>query len=248
MASSPFSYGMSNFTSQFSSSIPSSNLNTSIRLGGMAPPHTTFSFGDSHIPQMTPAVGGLPPFNPGSNPGPNALRRSGQPHGQVVAYGPSFTPTTSAPIMTNTFGMTNPPLSSGFSPGGGRFHTLGNPQPGATPVGGNFYNPHHNIRTSMMPNQPFMNHFGGGSYNPRQGYGAYQNPVWVVIPQQQYFLRSWGQIVRKTGPRSNQIKQMQKQNTEDTQYKRDTDLRGSPSVGYVHQRNCQVLPLLLSSK
>jgi hypothetical protein len=55
-------------------------------------------------------------------------------------------------------------------------------------------------------------------------------------------------IVRKTGPRSNKIKQMQKQNTEDTQYKRDTDLRGSPSVGYVHQRNCQVLPLLLSSK
>jgi hypothetical protein len=56
------------------------------------------------------------------------------------------------------------------------------------------------------------------------------------------------EIVRKTGPRSNKIKQMQKQNTEDTQYKRDTDLRGSPSVGYVHQRNCQVLPLLLSSK
>jgi hypothetical protein len=43
--------------------------------------------------------------------------------------------------------------------------------------------------------------------------------------------------VRKTGPRSNKIKQMQKQNTEDTQHKRDTDLRGSPSVGYVHQRN-----------
>jgi hypothetical protein len=54
--------------------------------------------------------------------------------------------------------------------------------------------------------------------------------------------------VRKIGPRSNKIKQMQKQNTEDTEYKRDTDLRGSPSVVYVHQRNCQVLPLLLFSK
>jgi hypothetical protein len=54
--------------------------------------------------------------------------------------------------------------------------------------------------------------------------------------------------VRKTRPRSNKIKQMQKQNTEDTHYKRDTDLRGSHSVGYVHQRNFQVLPLLLSSK
>jgi hypothetical protein len=49
-----------------------------------------------------------------------------------------------------------------------------------------------------------------------------------------YFLT----FVRKTGPRSNKIKQMQKQNIEDTQYKRDIDLRGSPSVGYVHQRNC----------
>jgi hypothetical protein len=54
--------------------------------------------------------------------------------------------------------------------------------------------------------------------------------------------------IRKTGPWSNKIKQMRKQNTEDTQYNRDTDLRGSPSVGYVHQRNCQVLPLLLSNK
>jgi len=54
--------------------------------------------------------------------------------------------------------------------------------------------------------------------------------------------------VRKTGPWSNKIKQMWKQNIEDTQYNRDTDLRGSPSVGYVHQRNCQVLPLLLSNK
>ena len=28
---------------------------------------------------------------------------------------------------------------------------------------------------------------------------------------------------------------MLKQNTEDTQYKRDTDLHGSPSVGYVEE-------------
>jgi hypothetical protein len=88
--------------------------------------------------------------------------------------------------------MTNLPLSSGFTPGGGQFHTLGNPQPGATPVGGNFYNPHHNIPTGMVPNQPLMNQFRGGSYNPRQGHGAYQNPRWVAIPQQQYFQGAWG--------------------------------------------------------
>jgi hypothetical protein len=52
--------------------------------------------------------------------------------------------------------------------------------------------------------------------------------------------------VRKTGPWRNKIKQIRKQNTEDTQYNKDTDLRGSPNVGYAHQRNCQVLPLLLS--
>jgi hypothetical protein len=66
----------------------------------------------------------------------------------------------------------------------------------------------------------------------------------TVVPSFYFYFRG----VRKTGPRSNKIKQMRKQNTEDTQYKRDTDLRGSPSVGYVHQRNCQVLSLLLSSK
>jgi hypothetical protein len=54
--------------------------------------------------------------------------------------------------------------------------------------------------------------------------------------------------VRKIGPWSNKIKKMWKQNIEDTQYNRDTDLGGSPSVGYVHQRNCLVLSLLLSSK
>jgi hypothetical protein len=55
-----------------------------------------------------------------------------------------------------------------------------------------------------------------------------------------------GMVVRKTRQQSNKLKQMQKQNTKDTQYNKDTDLRGSSSVGYVHQRNCQVLPLLLS--
>jgi hypothetical protein len=41
-------------------------------------------------------------------------------------------------------------------------------------------------------------------------------------------------VLEKTGPWSNKIKQMRKQNIEDTQYNRDIDLRGSPSVGYVH--------------
>jgi hypothetical protein len=46
----------------------------------------------------------------------------------------------------------------------------------------------------MVTNQPLMNQFGGGSYNPRQGHGAYQNPGWAAIPQQQSFQGSWGQM------------------------------------------------------
>jgi hypothetical protein len=49
-ASRPFSYGMPNLTSQFSSSIPTTNTNPSIGLGGMAPPHIPISFGGAHIP------------------------------------------------------------------------------------------------------------------------------------------------------------------------------------------------------
>jgi hypothetical protein len=68
MASSPFSYGMPNFISYFSNSIPTPGLNASAGLGGSTPPYTPFSFGGSKIPQMTPNIGGVPSFNPRSNP------------------------------------------------------------------------------------------------------------------------------------------------------------------------------------
>jgi hypothetical protein len=136
-ASSPFSYGMPNITSQFYSSIPTMNTNPSIGLGGMAPLHIPFSFGGAHIPQRTPMVGSQPPFLLGSNPSLNAPRWSVQSGGQAHAYVPSFIPTPSTPIPTNTFGMVNPHLSFGFPPRGSQFHALGNPQPRATMAGGN---------------------------------------------------------------------------------------------------------------
>jgi hypothetical protein len=89
MASSPFSYGMSNFTSQFSNSIPAVGPNASIGLGGTTPPYTPFSFGGSQIPQTTPNMGGIPSFNPGSNP--LASGWSNQPGGQASAQVPSYT-------------------------------------------------------------------------------------------------------------------------------------------------------------
>jgi hypothetical protein len=67
-ASSPFSYDMPNFTSQFSNSILAGVPNARVGLGGITPPYTPFSFGGSQIPQMTPNMGGMPAFNPGCNP------------------------------------------------------------------------------------------------------------------------------------------------------------------------------------
>jgi hypothetical protein len=110
MASSPFSYGMPNFTSQFLNSIPAIGPNDSIGIRGSTPPYTRFSFGGSQIPKMTPNMGGIPTFNLGSNP-----PTSGWNSQQVLSYNA----TSSMQILTNTFGMTNPPLSSGFQPGGG---------------------------------------------------------------------------------------------------------------------------------
>jgi hypothetical protein len=143
-------------------------------------------------------MGGILSFNPRSNP--LAFGQNNQPGGQDSAQVPSYTPTSSALIPTSMFGMMNPPLSSGFTPGGGQFHALGNPQFGSNPTGGNFYNPHQNIPTRMMPNQPFMNQHGERSYNPGQGHGAYQNPRWVVVPQTKYFQGAWGQMLQPRLP------------------------------------------------
>jgi hypothetical protein len=64
MDSSPFSYGMPNFTSHFLNSILATSPNGNIWLGGSTPPYTPFSFGGSQIHQMTPNMGGIPDFNP----------------------------------------------------------------------------------------------------------------------------------------------------------------------------------------
>jgi hypothetical protein len=68
MDSSPFSYGMPNFTSQFSTTILAVGPNTSLGLGGTTSPYTPFPFGGSHIPQTNPNIGSVPTLNPRSNP------------------------------------------------------------------------------------------------------------------------------------------------------------------------------------
>jgi hypothetical protein len=93
MASSPFYYGMPNFTSQFLSSIPVVGLNSSIGFGGSTPPYTPFSFGGSQIPQMTPNMGGMPTFNLGTNPPTSGWNN--QLGGQASVQVPSYNPTSS---------------------------------------------------------------------------------------------------------------------------------------------------------
>jgi hypothetical protein len=117
-ASNPLSFGMSNMTSQILSSILVNNTNPSIGPRSMDHLYIPLSFGGSHIPKMNPMVGSQPPFHPGSNPSINASGWSNQPKRQVDAYVSSFTPSSSKPILTNMFGMTNPPLSLVFPPGG----------------------------------------------------------------------------------------------------------------------------------
>jgi hypothetical protein len=161
MDSSPFSYGMPNFTLQFLTAIPTSGPNASLRVRGSTPPYTPFPFGISHIPQMNPNLGSFPVLNPRSNP---SMAGWNNPAGGQV---PPYIPTSSVSILTNTFGMKNPLQSSRFPHGGGQSYNLGNPQPGSNPVGGNFHNPYQNIPVGMMPNPPYTNHPRGGPYNSR---------------------------------------------------------------------------------
>jgi hypothetical protein len=135
-------------------------------------------------------MGGIPSFNLGSNPLPSRWRN--QPGGQASTQVSSHNLNSLVLILTNMFGMMNPPLSFRVTPGGGQFHTLGNPQPRATLVGGNVYNHHQKFPTGIMTNQPLMHHPRRGSYNPGQGHGAYQNPGWVEVPQTQYIQGAWG--------------------------------------------------------
>ena len=66
---------------------------------------------------MTPTMGGIPSFNPESNPIASGwINQLGE---QASSQVPSFTLTSSMLIMNNTFGMMNPPLSSEFTHGGG---------------------------------------------------------------------------------------------------------------------------------
>jgi hypothetical protein len=208
MASSPFYYGMPNFTSQFSTVFPASCHNASLGLGGTTPPYTPSLFGGSHIPQVNPNVGSVPFLNPGSNP--SMVGWNNPAGGQV----PPYIPIPSVSILTNTFSMMNPLQSSRFTLGGGHSYTLGTPQHGSNLVGGslnksqlgsnptegNFHNPYQNILAEMMPNPYFMNQLGGGSYNSRQGFGPHHNPGWNAVPNTPSFAGGLGQMLQPRIP------------------------------------------------
>jgi hypothetical protein len=190
MASSPFSYGMLNFTSHFQTPSQLLALMLVLKLG--AQPLLILHFRLVFLKSLKRLL--LLESFPLLTPGIILLLLSGETNltDKLLLKFQSYTLTSLVLIPTNTCSMTNPPLSFRFTPGGGQFHTFGNPQPRATLAGGNFYNPHQNIPTGMMPNQPLMIHPGGGSYNIGQGHGAYHNFGWAIVPQTQSFQGAWG--------------------------------------------------------
>jgi hypothetical protein len=107
-ASNPFSFGILDMASQLSSSVSMANVNPSFGYGIKTPSFIHLSFGGGHIPQANIIVGGwnLPSSRP--NPRFNALEQSAQMGGQFTSYIPSFIPSSSMWILTNTFNMENP--------------------------------------------------------------------------------------------------------------------------------------------
>jgi hypothetical protein len=126
--SNPFSFGMPDMMSHFSSSISTAYMNPSFGYGRTTPPYVPFSFHGGHIPQATPMVGGWNPPSSGPNHSFNAPRWSAQMGGQFISYISSVIPSSSMSIPTNTFIMENPPLSYGVPFGGSHFYGMGNPQ------------------------------------------------------------------------------------------------------------------------
>jgi hypothetical protein len=120
-ASNPFSFGMPDMKSHFSSFVSMTNINPSFGFGGMMPPYVPFSFGGGHISQVTPTVGGCNPPSSRTNPIFNTPGWSAQMGSQFTSYIPSVIPPSSMPIPTNYFIMENIPLTYGFSLGGVNF-------------------------------------------------------------------------------------------------------------------------------
>jgi len=162
-ASNPFSFGMPDMNSHWSSSVSMANVNHSFGSGGTPPPYVPFVFGGGHIPQPIPMVRGwnIPSSKP--NPSFNAPGWSAQMGGQFTSYIPFVIPSSSTSIPTNNFIMANITLTSSVSSGGAQFYSMGNPQHKVPSSGGNIYNSYHVAFSSkaasigMVPLQPFMN-------------------------------------------------------------------------------------------
>jgi hypothetical protein len=113
--------------------------------------------------------------------------------GYSTYYAPSIYPSSSMPVPTNTFPMTDLHLSYSISYRWSRFYGMGYPIHGISSPGGIVYphlsNPCHDVFSSqtsasvMMHVQTSMNQVGGGYYHAGKGHGVYQNPSWPAISQ-----------------------------------------------------------------
>jgi hypothetical protein len=130
---------MPNFTSQFSSSIPAASPIASIGLGGSTPPCTPFLFGGSQIPQMTHNMGGMPAFNPGTNPPTSGWNSSTW----RTSFGSSSVLQSYllSADSDQCFWNDESTLILWFPTRRRSVSHSGQPQPASNPTGGNFYNP-----------------------------------------------------------------------------------------------------------
>jgi hypothetical protein len=115
LVSNPFSFGMPNMTLHMSSSILTSNVNTSFGSGGMSPPYNPFPFGGGHIPQSFPMVGGWNPPSSAPNPSYGFQGWNGQMGGVSTSYIHSVYPSSTMHVPMNDFIMENPPQTSGVT-------------------------------------------------------------------------------------------------------------------------------------
>jgi hypothetical protein len=118
LASSPFSFGMSNMTLHMPSSILTSNVNASFGSRGTSPPYNDFLFGGGHIPQSFPMIEGwnLPSSTP--NHSYNFQGWNGPMSSVSTSYISFVYPLSTMHVPTNDFIIENPPPTSGVTSGG----------------------------------------------------------------------------------------------------------------------------------
>ena len=103
-------FGIPDITTSILSPAPSLSADPSVGMGGTTTPCLAHRFGSGHIPPSTPFVGGFSLPSSGHN---TSVHSYGGDSGYVnigaTTYIPSYVPSSTTPIPSNDFLMSNPP-------------------------------------------------------------------------------------------------------------------------------------------